>query len=54
MMKQFFSKALDRLALRLLLWFEKEPSTERIGKFGQFDFRWRRQRRAPRQVPSRG
>jgi hypothetical protein len=53
-MKQFFSNAMDRLALQLLLLFDREPSTERIGKFGQFDFRWRRQRRAPRQMVYRG
>jgi hypothetical protein len=53
-MKQFFSNTLDRLALRLLLLFEKEPSTERIGKLGAFDFGWRRQRRAPKQIISRG
>jgi hypothetical protein len=53
-LKQFFNKKLDQLALRLLLWFDKEPSTERIGKFPQLDFAWRRHRRAPRQIVTRG
>jgi hypothetical protein len=53
-MRHFLSKTLDRFALQLLLWFEKEPNTERIGKFGQFEFGWRRHRREAKQIISRG
>lgn len=53
-MKQFFTKKLDRLALQLLLWFDKEPSTERVGKFPQFEIGWRKRRQRSNEAASRG
>lgn len=53
-MKQLFSKTLDRLALQLLLWFDSEPSTERVGKFAQFEMAWRKRRQRSNEMVSRG